>query len=112
MANCTSHVHPHTANRWHYAFPVEAGMESIAPLPECERQGNELSALPRVAEECMRETGGSEQGTWTVGAIRRARYCKGEWMTQEDTKVMFPVATKQLAVAQWRGQALPHPHPG
>ena len=41
-------------------------MESIAPLPECERQGNEVSALAKVAEEWVQETGGVEQGTWAV----------------------------------------------
>ena len=38
MANCTYHVHPHTGDTWQYAFPGDDGMESIAPLPECERQ--------------------------------------------------------------------------
>ena len=81
-------------------------MESIAPLPDCESQSNEVSALAKVAEERMQETGRVEQGTWAVGAIRRARYRRGEWMTREDTKVIFPVATKGLAAAQWRGQAV------
>ena len=44
--------------------------------------------------------------TWTVGAIRRARYRRGEWMTREDTKLIFPVATKGPAAAHWRGQAV------
>ena len=43
---------------------------------------------------------------WAVGAIRRARYRRGEWMTREDTKAIFPVATKGPAAAQWRGQAV------
>ena len=77
-------------------------MESIAPLPECERQGAEISALARVAEEWVRETGGVEHEKWAVGAIRRARYRRGEWMTREDTKAIFPVATKGPAAAQWR----------
>ena len=51
MANRTYHVHPHTGDTWHYAFPGDDGMESIASLPECERQGAEISALARVAEE-------------------------------------------------------------
>ena len=46
------------------------------------------------------------QGTGEVGAIRRARYRRGEWMTREDTKVIFPVETKGPAAAQWRGQAV------
>ena len=49
-ANRTYHVHPHTGDTWHYAFPGDNGMESIASLPECERQGAEISALARVAE--------------------------------------------------------------
>ena len=106
MANRTYHVHPHTGDTWHYAFPGDDCMESIAPLPECERQGNEMSALAKVAEELVRETGAVEQRTWAVGAIRRARYRRGEWMTREDTKVIFPVATKGPAAAQWRGQAV------
>ena len=77
MTNRTYHVHPHTEDTWHYAFPGEDGMESIAPLPECERQGNEISARAKVAEEWVRETGGVEQGTWVVGAIQRARYRRG-----------------------------------
>ena len=105
-ANRTYHAHPHTGNTWYYAFFREEGMESIAPLPECDRQGNEVSTLARVAEEWVRETGGAEQVTWTVGAIRRARYRRGEWMTQEDTNLIFPVATRGPAAAQWRGQAV------
>ena len=106
MANRTYHVHPHTGDTWHYAFLGEDGMESIAPLPECERQGNEISALAKVAEEWVQETGGVEQGMLAVGAIRRARYRRGEWMTREDTKAIFPVATKGPAAAQCRGQAV------
>ena len=100
MANRTYHVQPHTGDTWHYAFPGEDSMESIASLPECERQGNEISALARVAENWVRETGGVEQGTWAVRAIRRARYRRGEWMTREDRKVIFPAATKGPAAAQ------------
>ena len=103
MAN---HVHPHTGDTWHYAFPGEDGMGSIAPLPECERQGHEISALAKVAEDRVRETRGVEQGTSAVGTIWRARYRKGEWMMREDTKVIFPVATKVSAAAQWAGQAV------
>ena len=106
MANRTYHVHPHTGDSWQYAFPGDDGMESIAPLPECDRQGAEISALARVAEEWVRETGGLEHEKWAVGAIRRARYHRGEWMTREDTKAIFPVATKGPAAAQWRGQAV------
>ena len=50
--------------------------------------------------------GGVEQGTQAVGAIRHSRYRRGEWMTREDTKAIFPVATKGPAAAQWRGQAV------
>ena len=106
MANRTYHVHPHTGDTWHYAFPGEDGMESIAATPECERQGSDVSPLAKVAEEWVRESGGSEQGTWTLGAIRRARYRRRERVTREDTKVIFPVATKGLGAAQWRGQAV------
>ena len=60
MANRTYHVHPHTGDTWQYAFPGEDGMESIAPLPEWKRQGAEISALARVAEEWVRERGGVE----------------------------------------------------
>ena len=106
MANGMYELQPHTADTWHYAFPGEGGMESIAPLPECERQGNKISALAKVAEEWVRETGGVEQGTWALGAIRRARYRRAEWMTRQDTKAIFPVATKGPAAAKWRGQAV------
>ena len=106
MANRTYHVHPHTGDTWQYAFPRDDGMESIAPLPECERQGAEISALARVAEEWVRETGGVEHEKWAVEAIWRARYRRGNWMTREDTKATFPVATKGPAAAQWRGQAV------
>ena len=81
-------------------------MLSIASLPECKRQGTEISALARVAEEWVREAGGEEHRKWAVGAIRRARYHRGEWMTREDTKAIIPVATKGPAAAQWRGQAV------
>ena len=47
-----------------------------------------------------------EHEKWTVGAIRRARYRRGEWMTREDTNAIFPVATKGPAAAQCRGQAV------
>ena len=50
----------------------------LVPLPECERQGNVISALVKVAEEWLRGTEGVEQGTWAVGAIRHARYRRGE----------------------------------
>ena len=106
MANRTYHVHPHTGDTWQYAFPGNEGMESIAPLPECERQGAEISALARVAEEWVREAGEVEHEKWVVGAIWRARYRRGGWMTREDTKAIFPVATKGPAAAQWRGQAV------
>ena len=76
MANQEYHVHPHTRYTWHYTG--EDGMENRAPLPECERQGNQVSALARLAEEWVRQTGGAEQGTWTLGAIWRARYHRGE----------------------------------
>ena len=106
MANRTYHVHSHTGDTWHYAFPGEGGIESIVSLPECERQGAEISALASVAEEWVRETGGEEHKKWAVGANQRARYRRGEWMTREDTKAIFPVATKGPAAAQWWGQAV------
>ena len=106
LAKRTYHGPPNTGETWHYAFPGEDGMESIAPLPACERQANEVSALARVAEGWVRETGGAEQGTCTVGAIRRARYRRGEWKTREGTKVIFPMARKGPAAAQWRRQAV------
>ena len=106
MANRTYHVHPHTGDTRHYAFPGDDGMESIASLPECERQGTEISALARVAEEWVREKGGQEHGKWAVGAIQPARYRRGERMTREDIKAIFPVATKGRAAAQSRGQAV------
>ena len=81
-------------------------MESIAPLPECEGQDAGISALARVAEEWVRETGGVGQEMWAVGAIGRARYRRGEWMTREDTKAIFPVAMKGPAAVQLRGQAV------
>ena len=108
----TYHVHPHTGDTWHYAFPGADGMESIASLPGCERQGTEISSLARVAEEWVRETGGAEHGKSAVGAIWRARYRRGEWMTREDTKVICPVATKGASVGtvEWTGS--PHHLPG
>ena len=78
MAKRTYHVHPHTGEKWHYAFPGEGGMESIASLSECERQGAEISALARVVEEWVWETGGVGHEKWAVGAIRRARYRREE----------------------------------
>ena len=111
MANRKYHVHPHKGDTWQYAFPGDDGMDSITPLPECERQGAEISALARVAEEWVRETGGVAHEMWAVGAIRRARYRRGEWMTRDDTKAIFPVATKGPAAAQWRGQAVHIIHP-
>ena len=62
MANRTYHMHPHTGDAWHYAFPGDDGMESISPLPECERQGTDISAPAEVAEEWVREAGGAEPG--------------------------------------------------
>ena len=78
MANRRYHVHRHRGDTWHSRFPGDDGMESIASLPELERQGTEISALVRVAEEWVRETGGEEHGKWAVGAIRRGRYRRGE----------------------------------
>ena len=69
MADRTYHMHPNTGETWHYAFPGEDCMESIAPLRECERQGNEILAPAKVPKEWVRETGGVEQRTWAVGAI-------------------------------------------
>ena len=109
MANRTYHVHPHKGFTWHYVFPGDDSKDSIALLPECERQGNQMSALAKVAQEWVQETWGVEQGTSAVGASRRARYRRGEWMTVEDTKVIFPVATKGSASAQPRGQAVHFP---
>ena len=106
MANHTYHVHPHMGETWHYAFPGEDGMGSIVSLPECERQGAEISALARMPEEWVRATGGVEHGKSVVGAIRHARYHRGDLMTREDTKAMLPVATRGPAAAQWRGQAV------
>ena len=37
-------------------------MESISPLPECERQGNEVSALAKVADKMCAAGGGSRAG--------------------------------------------------
>ena len=91
LAKRTYHVHPHTGDTWQYTFPGEDGMESIAPLPECGRQGAQISALARVAEEWVLETGGVEHEKWAVEGIRRARCRRGEWMTREDTKAIIPV---------------------
>ena len=87
-------------------------MESIAPLPECERQGAEISALAKVAEGWVRETGRVEQEKWAVGAIRRARYRRGEWMTPEDTKAILPVATIGASGGTVEGTGSPHHPPG
>ena len=108
MANRRYHVHPHTGDTWHYAFPGEDGMESIVSLPECERQGAEISALARVAKEWVRETGGVEHEKWAVGAIWRARYHRGEWMKREDTKAIFPVATNGASGGEVEGTGSPH----
>ena len=51
-------------------------MESIVLLRECETQGNDVSALAKVAEEGVREAGGAELGRgtkWTVGHPARQR---------------------------------------
>ena len=109
MADHRYIVHPHTGDTWHYVIPGEDGKESISLLPECDRQGDEVSALAKVAEEWVWEAGGAEQGTgtqWTVRAIRRARYRREEWMTREDTMLILPVAMKGPAAAQWREQAV------
>ena len=69
-ANRAYHVHPHTGDTWHSAFPGKEGMEGISALPECERQGNEVRTLARVAEKWVREAGGAErvtEATWKVG---------------------------------------------
>ena len=60
MVNRAYHVHPHMGDTWQYTFLGDDGMESIAPLPECGRQGAQISALARVAEEWVRKTGGVE----------------------------------------------------
>ena len=45
MAKRTYDVHPHIGDTWQYTFTGDDGMESIAQLPECERQDAEISAL-------------------------------------------------------------------
>ena len=105
------HVHPDTADTWHYAFLGEGGMEGIALLPKCAQQGNDVSAIAKVAVEWIHEAGkigewGEETGTWTVAAIRRARYRRGEWTTREETKQIFPMVQKGPVAQQWRGQAV------
>ena len=111
LSDRTYHAHPHKGDMWHDAFPGNDGMEGTSPLPGCVPEGNNISALSKVAEEWVREAGGVDPGgvtgtDWTVGAIRRARYRTGEWMTQEDTKLMFPMAPKGPAATQWRRQAV------
>ena len=86
-------------------------MESIASPPEWGRQGTEISALARVAEEWVRETGGMEHGKWAPGAIRRARYRRGEWMTQEDTKDI-PGGDEGASGGTVEGTGSPHHPPG
>ena len=51
MARPTCRKHPHTGDTWHYTFPGADGMESISPLPECGRQGSDVSALAKVVEQ-------------------------------------------------------------
>ena len=41
----TYHLHPHTGDRWHYAFPGDDSTEGILPLPECMLQGSNILAL-------------------------------------------------------------------
>ena len=83
IANRTYHVHPHTGDTWHYALPVHNGMEGISPLLECILQGNDISALAKVAGEWVAEAGGigtcrEGGGEWAVGAIWRATYRRGK----------------------------------
>ena len=104
MANRTYHVQPHTGDTWHYAFPGEDVTESRAPAGVSEAGQRDIG--PRQASRGMRVGDGkSRAGDMGVGAIRRARYCRGERRTWQDTKVIFPVATKGPAAAQWREQA-------
>ena len=51
MAHGTYHVHLHTGDTWHFAFPGDDGMEGIPPLPDCVLQGNGISALANVVGE-------------------------------------------------------------
>ena len=112
MANRTYHVHRNTGDTCHYAFPGGDGMERIAPLPGCERQGNEISAVAKEAEEWVRETGGVEQGTWAVVATQRMTHRRGEWMTREDKKVDIPRGNQGASGSAVEGTGSPHPPPG
>ena len=56
--------------------------------------------------------GGVEQGTWAVGAIQRARYRRGEWMTREDTKAIFPVEDEGASSGTVEGTGSQHHPPG
>ena len=112
MANRTYHVHPHTGDTWQYAFPGDDGMESIAPLPECERQGAEISALARMAEEWVRETGGVEHEKWAVGAIWHARYRKGRMDDTGGHKGDIPRGDEGASGGTVEGTGSPHHPPG
>ena len=73
MANRTYHVHPHTGDKWHYAFPGDNGMEGISPLLGCILQGNDTSALAKVPGKLVQ---GADMGIWGYG--ERARR-SGRW---------------------------------
>ena len=86
-------------------------MEGISPLPEFVLQGNDISAIAKMAEEWVRQAGGMDPGgengeASKVGAIRRPRYRRSELMTGKDRKMIFPMVPKGAAATQWRGQAV------
>ena len=96
MANHTYHVHPHTGERMHCAFPGDDSMEGISLLPECVLQDNDISALAKVAGEWEQEAGRTRTreesgGGWKVAAIWRAMYGRGESMIGENTQQIFPM---------------------
>ena len=73
MANRTYHVHPHTGDTWHYAFPEDDGMGSVASLPKCVR-GKALryrpsSEWPKNGCE-RREVRSTENGQWGPFGVR------------------------------------------
>ena len=72
MANRTYRMHPHIGDAWHYRFAGDDSMESRLPLPECERQGNNISASPKWQKNgCGR---GEERSRGQEGRGRRCRY--------------------------------------
>ena len=109
MANRTYHVHLHTGDTWHYAFRGEDGMESIAPLLECETQANEVSALAKVAEEWVRETGRAERGDVDDGGHSTREVPQGRMDDTGGHNGGIPRGNEGAGGSTVEGAGSPHP---